>query len=193
MLGSFLVVVGRSGLVLGGALAFAFAACGGSSDESEGDDRGIHGTGGTPNTCPPTLVNYGSGPGIVCDEPVGTTCSDAEQFCVCGEQTIEGSPWLCVPTKAGCPADFPDGEPCTASSTLKCDYFDDTRTTCSCSSGSWVCEPSPCGLVYPAGGPCTEPGSTCDYFVPATPSDPQYAWNVTCTCGASQNWVCPPL
>jgi hypothetical protein len=186
------MLVGRSGLVLGVSLVLGFAACGGSTED--GESGGIGGGGQAPNTCPPTLVNYGSGPGILCDEPVGTTCSDAEQFCVCGEQTIEGSPWLCVPTYEGCPSDFPDGEPCDANWPLPCDFLTDERMTCTCSSGIWVCEPSPCGGVYPGGGACTlDPGQPCEFFIPATPSAPDSARNVTCTCGLNQAWTCPPL
>jgi hypothetical protein len=179
-------------LVLGVSLVCAFAACGGSVDD--GDSGGISGSGGKPpNTCPPTLVNYGSGPGILCNEPVGTTCSDTEQFCVCGEQTIEGSPWLCVPSAAGCPSDFPDGEPCDAHSPATCDFITDVRMTCTC-TGTWVCEPSPCGNVYPGGGSCTlNPNETCDFFVPARPENPDGAQNITCTCGSAQTWLCPPL
>jgi hypothetical protein len=140
-------------------------------------------------------VNYGSGPGIICDEPAGTTCSDAETFCVCGEPGIEGAAWYCVPTKAGCPADFPDGEPCDASPALKCDYVDDTRTACTCSSGTWVCEQSPCGLTYPGVGYCpdVEPGTKCDFFVPAFAGYTDVAQIITCTCSASQSWLCPPI
>ena len=183
------MLVGRSRGALGVTLVSAFAGCGGSTD------NGIGGGGGAPNTCPPTLINYGSGPGIICNEPVGTTCSDAEQFCVCGEQTIEGSPWRCVPTNEGCPPFFSSGTPCNANSPATCDYLADGRTTCTCSSsGIWVCEPSPCGEVYPGAGTCTlDPGETCDFFVPATPSAPDSARNITCTCGANQDWACPPL
>jgi hypothetical protein len=101
------VVVRKFALVLGVSLGYAFSACGGSSEGGGSGD----GTGGTaPNTCPPMLVNYGSGPGIQCAEPKGATCSDTEQFCICGAETIEGRPWHCVPTSEGCPA-APPGRP----------------------------------------------------------------------------------
>jgi hypothetical protein len=88
------------------------------------------------NTCPPTLVNYGSGPGILCDEPVGTTCADSEQFCICGEMTIEGSPWNCVPTEAGCPSSYPRGQPCNDTTSSSCDYIWPGRETCTCRDGT---------------------------------------------------------
>jgi hypothetical protein len=191
------MVVGRTQLlILALALAGAFLSCGGSSDGGDGGDNGNGGSGGTaPNTCPPTLVNYGSGPGIICNEPVGSTCSDTEQFCVCGEMTIEGSPWICVPTEEGCPATFPAGEACDASAAETCEYLDDQRMTCTCIEGAWQCEQSPCVGLYPStGAPCTlDAGDTCRYFLPAYPDDPDNARNVTCTCTAEQTWSCPGL
>jgi hypothetical protein len=189
------VVAGKKSLlVLALVLAWGHASCGGSSENDGGNGSG--GTGGTaPNTCPPTLVARGAGPGIICDEPAGTTCSDTEQFCVCGESSFEGAPWLCVPTEEGCPATFPDGEPCDDDASETCDYLDDVRTTCTCTAGAWQCEQSPCGASYPStGAPCDrEPGDTCRYFLPAFASDPENARNVTCTCTADQAWSCPGL
>jgi len=194
-----LVVVRKVALVLGVSLGLSFSACGGSSEGDgggEGNGDGNGGTGGTaPNTCPyPSLVNYGSGPGILCNEPPGTSCSDTEQFCVCGDQTIEGQPWHCVPTYEGCPAALPDGEPCDSNAPESCDYLTDARLTCTCNSDTWLCEPSPCGQAYPGdGSPCTlTPGDTCRFFLSATPDNPDYAPNLTCTCHADQTWSCPP-
>lgn len=190
------MVVRKLALFLGVSLGCAFSACGGSSDDSGGGDGngGMGGTGGTaPNTCPPTLVNYGSGPGIPCAELTGATCSDTEQFCVCGDETIEGRPWHCVPTHEGCPLATPDGEPCDASAPESCDYLGDVRLTCTCNSGTWLCEESACGPAYPGdGAPCTlAAGSECRYFLAASPSEPDYAPNLTCTCQADQTWSCP--
>jgi hypothetical protein len=190
------VVVRNLALILGVALGCAFSACGGSSESSDGSGDGNGGTGGTaPNTCPPTLVNYGSGPGIICQDTTGDQCADGEQFCVCGEETIEGRPWICVPTHDGCPFPFPDGEACDSTAPESCDYLTDVRVTCTCNSDTWLCEPSACGQAYPGDGtPCTlDPGDTCRFFLPATPGDPDNAPNLTCACEADQTWSCPPL
>jgi hypothetical protein len=185
-------VLGNRVLIFGSALACLVPSCGGSSNDGDSDGGG--GTGGTaPNTCPPTLVNYGSGPGILCDEPTGTTCADSEQFCVCGEMSFEGAPWLCVPTHAGCPPSYPDGSACDATANEGCDYLTTLRETCTCVDDVWQCEPTACGAAYPGtGSPCTlDPGDTCRFFLPATPGDPDNAPNVTCTCTADQTWSCP--
>ena len=190
---------GNRSLIVGLALAVSFPACGGSS-ETRDDAAGNGGRGGTapnaPNTCPPTLVNYGSGPGILCnDTATGTTCSDTEQFCRCGEDTIEGRPWNCVPTEEGCPSDYPEHEPCGASAVETCEYLTESqRLTCTCTTGTWLCGPSLCLDNYPGNGAscALEPGASCRFFLAATPGDPDNAPNVTCTCGADQRWSCPP-
>lgn len=188
------MVVGRAGLVFG--VFLAFAACGGDTDGGDGGGGGTggSGTGGTaPNTCPPTLVNLGSGPGILCDEPVGTTCADTEQFCRCGEETIEGKPWQCVPTSEGCPSTMRQGEPCNANHPEACEYLDAAaRWSCTCVSNAWSCAPSPCPYSYPGdGGRCeNEPGQECIFFRPGDLAHPEYATNVTCTCTADQSWSC---
>ena len=186
-----MTVVGRSGLVVGVFLAFGFASCG---EGDGGDDSGAGGTGGTaPNTCPPTLINYGSGPGIICEEPPGSICSDTEQFCLCGQSGIEGAPWLCVPTSEGCPPTPRPGEPCNANDPEECNYTDGTdRSTCTClSSGVWSCAVSLCPDTYPGTGRvCTEPDLTCEFFRPGIPGNPEYAGNVPCTCTSGLTWSC---
>ncbi|HEX6275087.1 MAG TPA: hypothetical protein VFZ53_18740 [Polyangiaceae bacterium] len=185
-------MVGKRIFIFGAALAGFIPSCGSSENGHGGGGTG--GTGGTaPNSCPPTLVNYGSGPGILCDEPAGTTCADTEQFCVCGEQGFEGAPWHCVPTSAGCPTAFPEDTPCDTNASESCDYLTSVRETCTCVDDAWQCEPTACPINYPGTGrPCAlDPGDTCRFFLPASPSDPDHAPNVTCTCTAGQTWSCP--
>jgi hypothetical protein len=205
----------RTGIVLAcGTLCCVVLAC---SEEvglgGEGDDAGAGGeagamtagtagstpnagTGGSgnvePNTCPPSLLNQGSGPGILCDE-TGATCADSEQFCHCGELTIEGRPWSCVPTEANCPVEPPsDGDPCEEDTPERCQYVGtDGRTECACVSGSFDCQPSDCAVgTINHGARCDMPGAECAYFRPDYPGQEGFAGNVPCVCSDDGFWSC---
>lgn len=185
--------------VLVGALAAACSAD--SSGDSRGGtaDGGIGGTSGLPpptevrgGTCPPSFVNTGSGPGIRCTEEPGDTCADADHHCECGERTIEGSAWYCVPTEAGCPADMPDELSACDDAELICDYQRSGRHRCKCVDDEWRCRniQFPCaGTGPPEGGSCEGfDGESCDYL--------RQNWErggvdtVHCICNEDTLWQC---
>ena len=164
---------------------------GGSPSAEAGTGSGGAG-GAAPNSCPPVLVNMGSGPGIICQEMTGDSCADSEQFCECGDETIEGRPWICVPTQGSCPEELPEaGASCSAAES--CDYVvEGVRTTCSCEDGSFTCETSACPIQRPLNDEsCAgNQGLECSFFVAASPARPNSAHNLECTCGTNDRWSC---
>lgn len=189
-------------------------AAGGRDDGGAGGDGATSGgaapaagAGGSGNTatvlpwggtasheCPDTLLNRGSGPGILCEVGEGVTCADADHRCECGALTFEGAPWRCVPSRPDCPATLPeDGASCAELEF--CDFVrDGARWRCDCTDDGWSCRDvnTSCSLFGPdTGDDCTGlEGTSCDYLRPAYSGSDTPPANVPCVCDADGAWVC---
>jgi len=150
--------------------------------------------GAASHECPDTLLNRGSGPGILCEVGEGVTCADADHRCECGAMTFEGAPWRCVPSRPDCPETIPeDGATCTQLE--PCDFVrDGARWRCDCTDDGWSCSDvdASCSLFGPdTGEDCAGlEGTSCDYLRPAYSGIDTPPANVPCACSAEGAWGC---